>query len=436
MIETLSSKVIEDCVLGTMIRDPEFATKVSPKLNEEDFNQTCSKIVLRHVLAQILKNGSADYAMVIDSLKRAKEYKNEIGVYMAEILGMADSTDPSHIATLKDYANRRKTFIMAENLKQQALDLSTDHKKNVEDAHSGLFSLVDPAGNSGPVHVAFVLSKLMPDLEARHRTGTPTGIKTGLTDIDRVTGGMQPGELIIVAGRPSMGKTALAECIAAQVAAQTGVVFFSQEMGASQLAMRDICRESGVEMRALQTVMSKNDFMKISPAIGIIADRKLWIDDTSGVSIVDIISGVSSIHKEQISLIIVDYIQLMKMSDKRQSREQGLSEISRLLKNLARNTNTTVLALAQLSREVERREDKRPMMSDLRESGAIEQDADKILLIYRDDYYNAESDKKGISEVIIAKNRNGQTGTVLVGFEGRKMRFYNLDNDHKESVGY
>ena len=272
--------------------------------------------------------------------------------------------------------------------------------------------------------------------KASQQSGTVTGLATGFTDLDYRTAGLQPSDLILVAARPSMGKTAFVLNIAQHMAFHQGkaVAIFSLEMSKEQLVNRMFSLESKVDAQALRTGnMSDADWEKLVEGAGIIGDSRLIIDDTPGISISEMRSKCRKYKLELgLDIIIIDYLQLMSGSGRgSESRQQEISDISRSLKGLARELNVPVVALSQLSRAVEQRPDHRPMLSDLRESGAIEQDADVVMFIYRDDYYNKDTELKGISEIIIAKQRNGPIGTVNLAWLPQYTKFANLEHEGK-----
>lgn len=265
-----------------------------------------------------------------------------------------------------------------------------------------------------------------------------TGIPSGFRDLDNLTSGFQRSDLIIVGARPSVGKTAFALNIAQNVGMREKetVAIFSLEMGATQLVQRMISAEANIDASKLRTgFLDGDDWEKLTMSIGALSEAPIYIDDTPGIRATEIRAKCRRLKKEKgLGLILIDYLQLMSGHKRGENRQQEVSEISRTLKLIARELDVTVIALSQLSRGVEQRQDKRPMMSDLRESGAIEQDADLVAFLYRDDYYNAESEKKNIIEIIIAKHRNGPVGTVELAFLKNYNKFMSLDRSHQEST--
>lgn len=282
-------------------------------------------------------------------------------------------------------------------------------------------------------HVKDVLVQTFDNIEQlQSREGDVTGIPTGFRDLDKMTAGFQRNDLIIVAARPSVGKTAFALNVAQSVAvkARENVAIFSLEMGADQLVMRMLCAEGNIDAQRLRTgALETEDWSKLTMAMGSLSNSGIYIDDSPGVRMTDIRAKCRRLAKENgLGMIMIDYLQLILGSGKPgENRQQEVSEISRSLKGLARELKVPIIALSQLSRGVEQRQDKRPMMSDLRESGSIEQDADIVAFLYRDDYYDKESESKDIIEIIIAKQRNGPTGTVSLAFRKEYNKFLNLE---------
>lgn len=271
------------------------------------------------------------------------------------------------------------------------------------------------------------------NIEQLHsRKGDITGVPTGFRDLDRITAGFQRNDLIIVAARPSVGKTAFALNVAQNVATKTdeNVAIFSLEMGAEQLVMRMLCAEGNIDAQVLRTgALTNEDWKKLTMAMGSLSNAGIFIDDTPGIRVTEIRAKCRRLKQEYgLGMILIDYLQLIQGSGgKGENRQQEVSEISRSLKALARELQVPVIALSQLSRGVEQRQDKRPMMSDLRESGSIEQDADIVSFLYREDYYDKETENQNMIEIIIAKQRNGPTGTVTLAFVKEFNKFVNID---------
>ena len=299
-------------------------------------------------------------------------------------------------------------------------------------AEKNVFDIVQRRGSSDFVNIRDIVIQSLDNIEAASRNkGAVTGIATGFYDLDYKTAGLQPSDLVLLAARPSMGKTAYVLYIAEHIAVKNKITtaIFSLEMSKTQLVNRILSMNSRVDAQVLRTGnLEDSDWANLMESARIIGESGLIIDDTPGISITELRSKCRKFKLEQnLGLVIIDYLQLMSASGRSESRQQEISEISRSLKALAREINCPVVALSQLSRAVEKRDDKRPMLSDLRESGAIEQDADVVMFIYRDEYYNKESPEAGITEIIIAKQRNGPTGTVKLGWQAEYTKFVNLE---------
>lgn len=311
----------------------------------------------------------------------------------------------------------------------------------LSEAEARILEISNRRGGNGFISIRDVLMEVFEKVEflSQNKGGT-TGIASGFRDLDKMTSGFQRSDLIIVAARPSVGKTAFALNIAQNVGVREKetVAIFSLEMGASQLVQRMICAEANVDATRLRTgFLEPDDWEKMTMAIGSLSEANIYIDDSPSVTVSDIRAKCRRLKKERgLGMILIDYLQLIHGRSKNgENRQQEVSEISRTLKQIARELEVPVIALSQLSRGVEQRQDKRPMMSDLRESGSIEQDADIVAFLYRDDYYNQESEKKNIIEIIIAKQRNGPVGTVELAFLKNYNKFVSLDRSQQGAAG-
>jgi replicative DNA helicase len=302
----------------------------------------------------------------------------------------------------------------------------------MEKTEKQVFDIVQNRGTKEFTDIKEVVLRSIDSIEAAAKNqGSVTGVATGFYDLDYKTAGLQPSDLILIAARPSMGKTAFVLNIAEYVALKSNVttVVFSLEMSQDQLVKRMLAMNSRVDSQAIRTgSLSGEDWALLMESARVIGNSNLVIDDTSAISVSELRSKCRKLKLEKnLGLVIIDYLQLMTGSKKAESRQQEISEISRSLKSLAREINVPVVALSQLSRAVEQRPDKRPMLSDLRESGAIEQDADIVMFIYRDDYYNKDTEEPGVSEIIIGKQRNGPVGTVKLAWQANFTKFANLE---------
>ena len=334
---------------------------------------------------------------------------------------------------VKENAMKRKLIRVTEDIENECYAGKEGIDSIFDKTEHDVFALLSSRQTGDYVPIRQVVMNALEKIEkASQQEGTVTGIPTGFIDLDYRTAGLQPSDLILIAARPSMGKTAFVLNIAQYTAfhQNLAVAIFSLEMSKEQLVNRMFSLESRVDAQALRTGnLSDADWEKLVEGAGIIGDSRLIIDDTPGISISEMRSKCRKYKLEQgLDLIIIDYLQLMSGSGRgSESRQQEISDISRSLKALARELSVPVIALSQLSRAVEQRPDHRPMLSDLRESGAIEQDADVVMFIYRDDYYNKDTDLKGISEIIIAKQRNGPIGTVNLAWLPEYTKFANLE---------
>ena len=412
----------EQAVLGAMLMNKEAITVASEILSGDDFYQTAYGILFNSMVELFHAGKPVDLITLQEYLKE-KDVPPEISsMEFARDLLMGTQTS----ANIKSYAEIvREKSIMRRLIKVNEETANACYLQNqpleeiLEDAQKQVFALAE-TGNSLDV------------IERASKTkGTVTGIPTGFIDLDYKLSGLQRSDLVLIAARPSMGKTAFVLNIAQHVAFRQNkaVAIFSLEMSKEQLVNRLFSLESHVDAQILRTGnLSDTDWEKLIEGAGTIGSSRMIIDDTSGITISEMRSKCRKYKLEMgLDLIIIDYLQLMSGSNSRknESRQQEISEISRSLKGLARELNVPVLALSQLSRAVEQRTDKRPMLSDLRESGAIEQDADVCMFIYRDDYYNPDTEDKNIAEIIIAKQRNGPIGTVRLAWMPQYTRFGN-----------
>ena len=432
-----NSKEAEQSVIGSMIMDREAILTASEILHKEDFYYQQYGIIFEAMVELFTANQPVDLVTLQNKLKE-KDVPEEVSSleFVRELLASVPTS-----ANIKYYAGivnenavKRRLIRITEAIENECYAGKESLESVLNKTEKDIFALLSSRSGGDFVPIRQVVLNALEKIEnASKQSGTVTGIPTGFTDLDYRTAGLQPSDLILVAARPSMGKTAFVLNIAQHVAFREAksVAIFSLEMSKEQLVNRLFSLESRVDAQALRTGnLSDADWESLIEGAGIIGDSKLIIDDTPGISISELRSKCRKYKLEQgLDIIIIDYLQLMTGSGRgNESRQQEISDISRSLKGLARELNVPVVALSQLSRAVEQRPDKRPMMSDLRESGAIEQDADVIMFIYRDDYYNKDSDLKGISEIIIAKQRNGPIGTVNLAWLPQYTKFGNLEH--------
>lgn len=427
----------EQSVIGSMLLDREAIVAASELLTGEDFyNRQYG--VLFETMCELHNEGSPVDLVTLQNRLRSKEVPPEVASleFVREML-----TAPMISANIKSYANivaEKATLRRLIRLNEDIANTCYAEKETLEyileDTEKRVFQLVQKRTVDSYVPIRQVVMNAMEKIEAAARSnGTVTGIPTGFLDLDYRTAGLQPSDLILIAARPSMGKTALMLNLARNVAFKKNLTMaiFSLEMSKEQLVNRMFSMESNVDGQKIRTgQMNDQEWEQLIESAGVIGRSSLIIDDTPGISIAELRSKCRKYKLEHgLSVVMIDYLQLMtgtgKASD---SRQQEISDISRSLKSLARELSVPVIALSQLSRAVEQRPDHRPMLSDLRESGAIEQDADVVMFIYRDDYYNHDSEKKGIAEIIIAKQRNGPIGTIELAWLPEYQRFMNLEH--------
>ncbi len=433
----------EQAVLGAIFLEPSSLTVASEILIPEDFYRASHQKIFNAMLKLNDEGKVVDLVTVTEDLAAAKLIEDTGGVsYLSEL---AQSVPTA--ANIEYYARIVEEKSLLRRLIRTATEIASDGYSR-EDEVEALLSeaeknilAVAQRKNAGSFHsITDVLVRTYDNIEEMHnRVGDITGIPTGFAELDRMTAGFQRNDLIIVGARPSVGKTAFALNIAANVATKTeeNVAIFSLEMGAEQLVMRMLCSEGNIDAQRLRTgSLTDDDWGKLTMAMGALSNSGIFIDDTPGVRVSEIRSKCRRLKQEHgLGMILIDYLQLILGSGRSgENRQQEVSEISRSLKQLARELKVPVIALSQLSRGVEQRQDKRPMMSDIRESGSIEQDADIVAFLYRDDYYDKESENKNIIEIIIAKQRNGPTGTVALAFVKEYNKFVNLETRYDPSA--
>jgi len=431
----------EQSVIGSMIIDREAIVVASELITEEDFYNKQYGILFQSMW-ELNNEGSPVDLVTLQNRLREKNVPPEVSSleFVRELITAVPTS-----ANIKYYANivaeksmLRKLIRLNEEIANTCYAGTESLEAILEDTEKRVFQLVQKRSTEDYVPIRQVVMNAMDRIEAAAKNrGSVTGIPTGFLDLDYRTAGMQPSDLILLAARPSMGKTALALNIAQYMAFKKDytVAIFSLEMSKEQLVNRMFSLESNVDAQKLRTgQLNDQEWERLIESAGVIGKSNLIIDDTPGISISELRSKCRKYKLEHnLSIIMIDYLQLMtgSVGGRNDSRQQEISDISRSLKALARELGVPVVALSQLSRAVEQRPDHRPMLSDLRESGAIEQDADVVMFIYRDDYYNHDTDRKGISEIIIAKQRNGPIGTVELAWLPEYTKFANLE--HKQT---
>jgi replicative DNA helicase len=436
----------EQAVLGGLMLDNQTWDQVTQVLQSEDFYQPAHQFIFETLTTLSQKMQPFDVVTIVEQLKTAQQLDKVGGEVF--IFELANNT-PS-VANVKAYADivREKSVLrqliqVAQQVADNAFEPGERSVNELLDgAERDIFAIAEQTGKTGQFKdIKRLLSVAVDKIDKLyHSNESITGLPTGFDKFDDLTSGLQPADLVIVAGRPSMGKTAFAINIAeyAAIKTQQPILIYSMEMPGDALAMRLISSLGRIDQQNLRTgKLSDQDWPRVTSSIHTLADVKLYIDDTPALSPSEVRARARRMAREhgQIGLIVIDYLQLMRVPGIRiENRTAEISEISRSLKALAKELNTPVIALSQLNRSLEQRSDRRPVMSDLRESGAIEQDADLIAFIYRDEVYNEDSPDKGIAEIIIAKQRNGPIGKVRLAFLGRYTKFENLANDAYQQV--
>ena len=424
----------EQSVIGSMIMDRDAIMTASEVITSEDFYQS-QYGVLFDAMLELYNEGKPVDRVTLQERLREKDVPPEISSleFAKDLLdAVPTSANVRHYATIVQEKSMLRKLIKVNEEIANTCYLAKERTEDIlEETEKKIFDLLQYRSTGDFVPIKQVVLNALDKIEkASKNKGTVTGIPTGFIDLDYKTSGFQPSDLILIAARPSMGKTAFVLNVAQNMAFKEGktVAIFSLEMSKEQLVNRLFSLESKVDSQALRTGnLTDEDWAKLIEGAAVVGKSNLIIDDTPGISIAELRSKCRKFKLEHnLGIIIIDYLQLMSGGKRSESRQQEISEISRSLKAVARELNVPVVALSQLSRAVEQRPDHRPMLSDLRESGAIEQDADVVMFLYRDDYYNKDTDKKNIAEVIIAKQRNGPIGTVELVWLPNYTKFANM----------
>ena len=427
----------EKSVIGAMLMGREAVMTASEVLISDDFYQQQYGIVF-DAMVELFNEGKPVDVITLQNRLKEKDVPPEISSmeFARDVLSaVPTSANVKYYANIvKDKATLRRLIQVNEEIANECYIGKEKTEDILADTEKKLFQLLMQQNTGDYVPIRQVVLNALDNIERASKTsGSVTGIPTGFTDLDYQTAGLQPSDLILVAARPSMGKTAFVLNIAQYVAfkAKKAVAIFSLEMSKEQLVNRLFALESRVDAQKLRTGnLTDDEWSRLIEGAGIVGESKLIIDDTPGISISEMRSKCRKYKIDHdIGIIIIDYLQLMSGSGKKESRQQEISDISRSLKALARELNVPVVALSQLSRAVEQRPDHRPMLSDLRESGAIEQDADVVMFIYRDDYYHKDTEEKGVAEIIVAKQRNGPIGTVKLVWLPNYTKFVNMKKE-------
>lgn len=439
----------EQSVLGTLLLENTAWDKVGDKLCAQDFYSPANKAVFSCILDLLGRNQPADTLTVADALRSSGELEKVGGETYLYTLANTTPTVSNVVAyadIVREYALSRQLLAAAQKISDAVYHpQGRDGRTLLDQAEQIIFRIAQQrlSTDSGPLPIGDILSQTTEKIDQLHRSSNAlTGISTGFSDLDEMTSGLQEGELIVVAARPSMGKTAFSMNIAEHAAMHrtAPVLVFSMEMPSDMLAARMLSSLGRINQNKVRTgKLAEDDWPRITSAVGMLSNAPLFIDDSPALSPTDVRARARRLAREQggkLGLIIVDYLQLMQAPQLKENRNAEISAISRSLKLLAREMAVPVIALSQLNRSLEQRTDKRPVMSDIRESGAIEQDADLILFIYRDEVYQPQTMEKGVAEIIIAKQRNGPIGKVKLTFLGEFTRFENYVPESVEGFSH
>ena len=434
----------EQAVLGSIIYRNDLMSEVAAFLTFTSFYSRGHQHIFEAMLELDDENQPIDEVLIGDKLKSKGELEGSGGyAYLAELVDCVPSSgNVSYYAKIvQEHSLLRELIHTTSEIAKKSRDPDKNIGELIGEAEAKIAEISTRSTQKSYAHIQSILATSFEQLEKNSKTSSDvTGLPTGFTDLDKITSGLQKSDLIILAARPSMGKTALALNLAKYVATKSdnkgAVLVFSLEMSKEQLATRMLSSEAKVDSNKLRTGnLEAEDWDKLAMATDVLSGCPVYINDTPGLTPHELSSISKQLHKETehgVSLIVVDYLQLMRSSRPNVPREQEISEISRTMKGLAKELNIPVVALSQLNRSLESRSDKRPQLSDLRESGAIEQDADIILFIYRDEVYNEDSPDKGIAELLISKHRNGATGTVRLVFLGKYVSFGNIAHQKEQ----
>ena len=430
----------EQSVIGSMIIDKSAIAKSLEKLNDEDFYRDGHKVIFKAIREMFSQDMAVDLVTLLEYLKSTDNLDKAGGVtYISEISTsvFTSANLEAYIKIVEDKSLLRKLIKSSTAIIEESYNKQDKVDDVLDLAQKKIFDLAEKQGSNDYEPLSTVLERGFIEIERLfNNKGSITGVGSGIRDLDAKTSGFQKGDMVLIAARPSMGKTTFSLNIAENAALREGksVVIFSLEMPKEQLAYKLLCSEANVDMLKLRTGnLDDDDWERIARATGPLSKAKIYIDDTAGLSVMEMRSKCRKIKMEHgIDMILIDYLQLMSGSAGSESRQQEVSEISRSIKALAKEMECPIIALSQLSRAPEQRADHRPMLSDLRESGSIEQDADVVMFLYRDEYYNKETEEKNIGECIIAKQRNGPVGTVKMAWIGSQSKFANLELVYKE----
>ncbi|HEY6052685.1 MAG TPA: replicative DNA helicase [Gaiellaceae bacterium] len=429
----------EESVLGAMMLSPGAIGAVSEVLDAGDFYRESHAKIYRAALTLYAKGEPVDAITLVDELEERGEIEDVGGkARVHELTALVPATsNAAHYARIVHEMGTLRGLIRAgSEIQRLGYDRPGETTDLVDRAEQLIFEIAQARVSSEFTHIEALLKESFERITQLYEAGIDiTGTPSGFRDLDKMTSGFQPGQLIVLAARPSMGKSALGLCMAANIAVRsdTPVALFTLEMSKAEVTQRLMCSEGKVESQRLRSgKLAVDDWPRLTAACDKLAKAPIYVDDTGSITMMELRSKARRLKSKHptLGLIIVDYLQLMTSGGNAENRVQEVSQISRQLKVLARDLDTPILAMSQLSRAVEQRTDKRPLLSDLRESGAIEQDADMVMFVYRDEYYNEDSDQQGLAEIILSKNRNGPTGAEKLAFLKRFAKFADLQAAH------
>ncbi len=432
----------EQSVLGSILLDNEAAYQVVEILQEKDFYRESHRQIFQAIIGLMDRDEPADLVTLTNELKQKGKLELIGGVaYLAQLVeSVTTAANVEHYAKIvKDKGILREVIHAATEIATNGYQESSEVSEFLDQAEQLIFQVSETRQKGGLTPIASIVKDSFKQIEKNYeRKELITGLATGFKDLDKITAGLQPSDLIIIAGRPSMGKTSFCLNIAEHIALheKEPVAIFSLEMAREQLVSRLLCSEARIDSSRLRSgFIDEVEWMRLTDAAGRLSDSPIFIDDMAQVSVFEMRAKTRRLKASKgLGLVIVDYLQLMKGVGKIESREREISEISRSLKAMAKELNVPVIALSQLNRGVEARQDKRPMLADLRESGAIEQDADIVGFIYRDEVYNKDSPDAGIAEFNVVKHRNGPIGMVKLSFISKYTRFENLALEYSDAA--
>jgi len=433
----------EQSVIGACFKAEDALSKALEVLSEEDFYKASHRTIFRNMRALFEINQPIDMLGLADRMRQNNELESSGGInYLSQLEDFVPTATAvtHHAKIIRDKKILRDLITTATEIATNSYNESDGAEEILDLAEKSIFEISEKRTRRSFFSLNEVVKENFKSIEKLiGQPGMVTGVPTGFSDFDNKTSGLQPSDLIIIAARPSMGKTSFALDIAryASLHANISTAMFSLEMSKGQLGMRMLCAEARVNSSKLRTgYLASSDWPRLSNAGEKLANAKMFIDDSGALSLLDVRARARRLKAEEpsLGLIIIDYLQLMQSRGKTESRQLEVSEISRGLKSLAKEIDVPVVALSQLSRAVESRTDKRPMLSDLRESGSIEQDADVVAFIYRDEVYNPDTPDAGLAEILIRKQRNGPIGDVRLQFENQYTRFYNLASEEEGTL--